>query len=203
MSSQRVLHFTDPDAWMDYAEKYGRGGIFGTVMGQLERAGRNAALMKMWGPAPDAAFDAEIDRLRQGARQRGDVAGQKALDNPMVRARFEAVNGMADAPANMRLAQVMRTLRGWEGLTKLGSIVLSKATDLPITASVFKRAGGTWLEGYRHAFMSGILHLGSEDAKAAAEALDVGARSFAGHIGSQYSATDGASRAGPPGKRPG
>lgn len=191
VSKARVLHFTDPDAWMDYATKYGRGGLFSTVMSQLERAGRNAALMKAWGPAPEAAFEAERTRLANEARARGDAGAVKALDNSMVQARFEAVNGRADTPANMRLAQVMRTIRGFEGLTKLGSIVLSKATDLPMTGHTFARAGGRFLDGYK-AFFGGVLHLGGEDAKAAADALDVGARSFAGHIGAQYQASDGA-----------
>lgn len=191
VSKARVLHFTGPDAWMDYNEKYGRGGLFAGVMGQLERAGRNAALMKVWGPAPDAAFSAEIDRLAAEAKARGQVSQAKALNDPMVRARFEAVNGMAEAPENMRFAQVMRTLRGWEALTKLGSIVLSKTTDLPIMAGVFKRVGGSWLGGYKSGFFDGLLKLGSEDQKAAADALDVGARSFSGHIGAQYLASDG------------
>src|SRR5581483_11211406 len=119
-----------------------------------------------------------------------DVGAVKALSGNMVQARFEAINGRADTPANMRFAQVARTIRGWEGLTKLGSIVLSKATDLPMTGHTFARAGGGFLAGYK-AFFGGVLHLGGEDAKAAAEALHVGARSFAGHIGSQYMASDG------------
>lgn len=191
VSKARVLHFTGPDAWMDYQAKYGRGGLFSTVMSQLERAGRNAALMRGWGPAPEAAFAAERARLSNEARARGDLAGVKALDAAMVQARFEAVNGRGDTPEDMRLAQVMSTIRAWEGLTKLGSIVLSKATDLPMAGHTMARAGGTFLDGYK-AFFGGVLHLGSEESKAAADALDVGARAFAGHMGGQYQASDGA-----------
>ena len=36
-----------------------------------------------------------------------------------------------------------------------------------------------------------MLRLGGEDAKHAADALDVGARSFAGHLGSQFISSDG------------
>jgi hypothetical protein len=190
VSKARVLHFTGPDAWMDYSEKYGRGGLFSTVMRQLERGARNAALMKTWGPAPEPAFQAEIERLAGIARDRGDVRAVKALDGAMVKARFEAVNGRAETPDNMRLAQVARTIRGWEALTKLGSIVLSKATDFPMTGHTFARAGAGFLKGYEAAWQ-GVMRLGSADAKRAADALDVGARSFAGHIGSQYLASDG------------
>lgn len=191
VSKARVLHFKDPDAWMDYASQYGRGGVFSTIMSQLERAGRNAALMRGWGPAPEAAFEAERGRLSNEARGRGDVAGVKALDGVMTRARFEAVNGAGETPDNMRLAQTMQTIRKVEALTKLGSIVLSKATDLPMTGHTFARAGAGFLNGYG-AFFKGVLHLGGEDAKRAADALHVGARSFAGHMGGQYLASDGA-----------
>lgn len=191
VSKSRVLHFTDSNAWMDYSAKYGRGGLFSTVMGQLERAGRNAALMKHWGPTPEAAFEAEKTRLGQGLRAQGDAKGIKALDGAMVKARFEAITGRGDTAVNMRLAQTMRTMRGLEALTKLGSIVLSKATDLPMTGQTMARAGAGFLNGYG-AFFGGVLRLGSEEAKRAADALDVGARSFAGHMGGQYQAGDGA-----------
>lgn len=191
VSKSRVLHFASPDAWIDYNAKYGRGNLFATVMSQLERGARNAALMRTWGPAPDAAFDAERQHLAGEARTRGDVGAVKGLDTAMVRARFEAINGTADAPDNLRLARIMQTARQWEGLTKLGSIVLSKATDLPMTGHTFARSGAGFLAGYK-AFFDGVLHLGGEDAKAAADALDVGARAFAGHMGSQYQASDGA-----------
>jgi hypothetical protein len=192
VSKARVLHFAGPDAWADYAQKYGRtGGLYAAVMDQLERAGRNTALMRVWGPAPEAAFDAEVSRLRDEARSRGAAGEAKALDSPMVRARFEAVNGMAEAPANLRFAQVMRGLRGWEALTKLGSIVLSKTTDIPITAGVFKRVGGDWLGGYRAGVFDGLLNMAPAEQKAAAEALDVGARAFAGHMAGQFLSSDG------------
>ncbi|HUO22691.1 MAG TPA: hypothetical protein VMU59_09275 [Caulobacteraceae bacterium] len=190
VSKARVLHFADPDAWVDYNAKYGRGTLFSAVMSQLERGARNAALMKAWGPAPEAAFEAEKTRLANEARAIGDAKSVKALDGSMVRARFEALNGRADTPDNMRLASTMRTIRGLEALTKLGSIVLSKATDLPMTGHTMARAGAGFLRGYG-AFFGGVLRLGSEDAKRAADALDVGARSFASHLTAPYLASDG------------
>lgn len=191
VSAARVLHFKDADAWMDYAGKYGRGGLLSTVVEQLGRAGRNAALMKHWGPNPEAAFEAEKARLANAARATGDPAGIRALGGTGTQANFESVTGRGEAPANLRLAQTMSTIRRFEALTKLGSIVLSKATDLPMTGLTFARAGAGFMAGHE-AFFTGLLRLGSEDAKRAADALDVGARSFAGHLGGQYMATDGA-----------
>ncbi len=190
VSASRVLHFKDPDAWVDYSGKYGNGSLFGTVMGQLERAGRNTALMQRWGPAPDAARAAEIARLSSEAMGRGDPDVAKKLQSGRQAADFDALNGRLNTPENLRLALVLRAIRSWEGLTKLGGIVLSKATDLPMTGHTFARAGAGFLAGYEGA-LRGIAHLQGEDAKRAADLLDVGARSFAGHLSGGFNADEG------------
>ncbi len=190
VSRARVLHFKDPDAWADYAEKYGASGLYATVMHQLGRAGRNSALMETWGPSPQASFKARVERVRAEAMAAGRTADADALNNWRVRANFEAVSGADATPANPRAAQVMRAIRGWEAATKLGSIILSKTTDLVLSGSTMKRAGGTFLDGYKGWF-DGLTHLGSADAKAAADSFDVGARSFAGHLGGQFRNGDG------------
>lgn len=191
VSRARVLHFTNPDAWMDYNAKFGTGGVFSTIMNDLGRAGRNAALMERWGPNPDLARKAELNRLHSQAMARGDTKAAKALQNNRHRAEWEAINGRLNTPDNMRLAQTMRTIRSVEALTKLGSIVLSKATDLPMAGQTMARAGAGYLAGYSGA-IKGVMRLGSEDAKHAGEALYVGARSASGHLGGQFLATDGA-----------
>ena len=191
VSRARVLHFKDPDAWIDYNQAYGRSSLYSSIMGQLERAGRNAALMKTFGPNPDAAFKSEIDRLRGQARSRGDVGAQQALDKASVQQAMEAINGRADMPQNLRFAAAMRNLRAWEAMTKLGGIVLSKTTDLVLSGATTARAGAGYLNGMFGA-IEGITRLGSAEAKAAAESMDVGARAFAGHLGGQFQPTDGA-----------
>lgn len=190
VSKARVLHFKDPDAWIDYNAKYGSGSLFQTVMGQLERGGKNAALMQRWGPSPDAARAAELSRLADSARRRGEPDVAKKLMGARQAADFDALNGRLNVPENLRLAMVLRGIRSWEGITKLGSIVLSKATDLPMTGHAFARAGAGFLAGYEGA-IRGITHLQGEEAKRAADLLDVGARSFAGHLGGQFNAGDG------------
>jgi hypothetical protein len=190
VSKARVLHFSSPDHWMDYNTRYGSGSLFRTVMGQLERSARNAALMQRWGPAPETARAAEIERLSQRARARGDVQVARRLAGARQQSDFEAITGRLNVPESLRLAMIARGIRSWEGVTKLGSIVLSKATDLPMTGHTFARAGAGFLKGYEGA-LRGITHLQGEEGRRAAELLDVGARSFAGHLSGQFSAGDG------------
>lgn len=190
VSRERVLHFKDPDAWVDYNNRFGTGSLYRSVMMQLERGSRNTALMARWGPNPEAAFENEIARLETTAKGRGDVDAANALHGWKVKASFEAINGRLEVPESLRMAMVVRSLRSWEAITKLGSIVLSKATDLPMTGHTFARAGAGFLSGYEAAF-KGLAHMQGEEGKRAADLLDVGARSFAGHLSGQFNAADG------------
>jgi len=57
---------------------------------------------------------------------------------------------------------------------------------------VFARAGAGFLAGYE-GVIRGLLNLGSEDAKRAADLLECGAGAFAGHLTAPFHAADGAS----------
>jgi hypothetical protein len=61
-----VLHFNGPDAWMDYHARFGRGSLLGAIIGDLERAGKNTALMRRLGAEPAGGV-----RQRGGAADRG------------------------------------------------------------------------------------------------------------------------------------
>ena len=190
VSKARVLQFKDPDAWFDYNERYGRGSVYSSAIGELDRAGRNSALMKAYGPAPEAARAAEVDRLSNDARQRGDPGAVAALNSRKTQASFDALTGRLNAPENLRFAMVVRSIRTVESLSKLGSMVLSKTTDLPMAAHTMKRAGATFLDGYRGS-LAGIARLESDDAKHVAELLHVGTRAFAGEMMGRFHGPDG------------
>lgn len=189
-SASRVLHFKGPDAWLDYAEAFGSGGLYGAVMGDLDRAAKNSALMARWGPSPEAARAAEIERLSQSARARGDVGAVDKLNNRMRQAEFDALTGAGSAPENLRLAVIGRTIRAAEVLSKLGGVVLSALSDGSLAAQRMKRAGGTFLDGYG-GLLKGVARMQGEEGRAVADALDVGARSAAAHLTARFAASDG------------
>lgn len=190
VSRSRVLHFKGPDGWLDYAETFGRGGLYGAIMQDLERAARNSALMARWGPSPEAARRAEVERLSQAARARGDVGAVDRLNDRMRQAEFDELTGAGQAPENLRLAVIGRSIRVMEVLSKLGGVVLSAVSDASFAAQRFKRAGGTYLDGYA-GVMKGVGRLQGEQGKAVADALDVGARSAAAHLTARFAASDG------------
>lgn len=189
-SRHRVLHFSSPDAWMDYHERFGAGSLYSTVMAELERGGRNAALMARWGPSPEAAFDNQVARLMEAARARGDEGAAAGLASGMRRAEFEELTGETARPDSLRLAIVGRTIRVSQVLSKLGGMVLSAISDTALASQSMARAGGTFAEGYKRAW-SGIARLQDAEGRAAADLMDVGARSAAAHLTGRFTASDG------------
>lgn len=190
VSTARVLHFSSPDAWMDYHERFGRGSLYGAVMGDLERAANNTALMNRWGPNPEVAWDDTVTELANQASKTGDDAGARKLRSNMRKAEFGELTGENNVPDNLRMALVFRAIRLDQSLAKLGGMVLSSASDIPLASHAHVRAGGKWLDGYAGAFQ-GILRLQSKDSRRAADLLDVGARSAAAHLTGRFTASDG------------
>lgn len=190
VSKSRVLHFKGPDEAHAYHQRFGRGALLANHMAELERAAGNSALMHRWGPAPEAMFDNTLAKLHAEARARGDTGAADRLTAAQRRAEFEEVAGLGSAPDNMRLAVIGRSIRMQQSLAKLGGMVLSGLSDTSLSAQAMKRAGAGFLDGYSGA-LSGIARMQSAEGKAAADLLDVGARSAAAQITGRFHAADG------------
>lgn len=190
VSKSRVLHFRTPDDHHAYHLKFGRGSMLSNAMMELDRAGRNAALMDRYGPAPEAMRANKVAELHAQARARGDAGAANRLLERQRQAEFEEVAGLANAPENLRLAIVGRSIRLQQSLAKLGGMVLSGLSDTSLSAQAMQRAGAGYLAGYDGA-MRGIARMQSVEGKAAADLLDVGARSAAAHLTGRFYAADG------------
>ncbi len=184
VSASRFFIYKSPRAWLDYNADFGNGGLYQAVMKQLERGAQNVELMKTWGPSPEANYEAEVQRLTAQAKDQGakGLAAAEKLTKTETRSHFDAVNGTANVPENLRFATIMTGIRMWETLTKLGSVTLSKAVDPVLSSFALARAGCGALEGYA-GFFKGVLRLQGKDARQAADLLDIGMRGFAGHLG--------------------
>lgn len=192
VSRSRTLHFKSPDAWMDYNERYGRGSLWEAVDGQMMRAAQNAALMEGFGPSPRASFEAEVERLVERAKARGDAEAIKKLSlSGLVSHEFGQLDGSATAPESVRLAAFSRGVRAWQQLAKLGGMVISAQTDTALGASALSRAGVTYLEGYAGIYRS-ILKMNGEAREEVSDMLNVASRVALGDITARHNALDGA-----------
>ena len=190
VSAHRVLHFKTADDFFDYNAEYGRGALFHAVQDQLRRAARNSALMEVFGPAPRAALEADIRRLSDRARARGDAAAVRGLKSPLRQAEFAQLDGSADAPESVRLAVITRNILAWQQLSKLGGMVLTGFSDIGLATTTLMRAGANMLDSYG-AIIKALTALPGDQRTAVADHLNVGARVLAGDISARFGATSG------------
>lgn len=155
LSSERVLHFKDADAFMAYRKEFGRGGtILEDVAQTLEHSAKSTALMERFGTNPRAMFD----------RLRSDLA-QKNRDKPKVVDKLKAefldhlfsdISGENRIPGNVTLAQIGSFTRSWNSITKLGGAVLSSVTDLANRAAETRYQGRGLFSG----LVDGVVSVG-------------------------------------------
>lgn len=134
-SQERSLHFKDAQSWFEYNEKFGNGSLFETVSQHLKNVGRDVGLMKVWGPNPRAAFEADRQQLIARAFARGDqdqvmALSGKTMAGKLALSAFDQVDGSANITENASMAAWGRNIRGIETITKLVNGVLSQFGDL-------------------------------------------------------------------------
>lgn len=156
-SRERVLHFRDGEAWFKYNEKYGRGNLREAFLFGLENAAQSTALMRVFGPSPQANLEKIIDDVRQTLRSRNDFAGIDRLNNSLKRLhnQIKEIDGTLNIEGNPTLAMVGRTVRTMETLSKLGGVLLSSFSDAPNFSSEFAYQG----RGFFGPLMQGLTGL--------------------------------------------
>ncbi len=147
VSHERVLHFRDGEAWFAYNRKYGRGNLREAYLFGLESAAQSTALMRVFGPSPQATLAAVIDDVRQALRLRADQAGLDRLHRAETRLRnqMKEIDGTLNIEGNPTLAETGRIVRTMESLSKLGGALLSSFSDAPVFASEFAYQGRGFL----------------------------------------------------------
>jgi len=143
----RVLVFKDATGWIEYNKEFGSGaGVFETMMSHVENLAADTAMLKVFGPNPDAMrrylgslFEQESLRL---TKQGSDVAGRQAAFrvNEKVDAKLRAeakkfenlwdgITGAANVPVNPVWAQRMGEIRAALTAARMGSAILSSLVD--------------------------------------------------------------------------
>lgn len=186
LSRRRVLHWDNAEAWIKYNREFGAGSIFVSHLSFLSRAARTEALMRNFGPSPEAAFAADQSRLAAKARARGDTAAVKRLNKRLRTGEFDQLTGAAERPESHRVATFSRGVRSWQQLSKLGGMIFSSVTDLGNGAQALHRAGVDYLKTY-----SGLVGSVGNIAdpvmqREVANLVGEGARTMAGDIAAQF-----------------
>lgn len=192
LSKGRVLHWKDADAWMDYAEKFGRGTLAENVTGALEHAARHTALLREFGTNPRAELEADIQHLLETRRQ--DTAFVDRLRNwqkPLAN-RMDELDGTANMPRNRLAAKIGAGVRAWQSLSSLGGVLLSAIGDVPLKASELNYQGIGFLEAYTDGFTSLFRGRGGKgtETRAILDDLRAGFEGMRGNIAGRFDAND-------------
>ena len=190
ISQSRELHFKNARAWFKYNQRFGRGNLWEGINAGLNSAARNAALMRRWGPNPEAAFNADKAQLIRRARDAGDFKTVKRLQGWRVQAGFDAVTGTLSRPADPTISAWAQGIRNMQQLAKLGGVVLSSLTDLAVRASAFRHHGIGYFEGLMNGLES--IMRGRDDGwrREFADNLAIGIDGMLGAMHGNFSATD-------------
>lgn len=142
-SQNRVLHFKTPQGWMEYNKVAGYGNLRETVDGTLSSLGESTGLMEVLGPNPREVVNRIVNRVGAKATEDGKLAlsnSQKNIDNIL-----SAIDGSDRIPGNAVAARAFSVYRGIQNLSKLGGMVVSQITDIPMQASEFRYQGFSFL----------------------------------------------------------
>lgn len=193
VSSHRSIHFKGPEEAWAYHEKYGRGDLMEAVQHGLEKAGKNTALMRIWGTNPQAAFDAELDQLTSLVAQSGDVrASDNLKGTAWAKALFAQTNGTANIGGNPDVAAVTSFIRGWQTLASLGQITVSAITDIPLTAGTLRYGGLGYFEAVGNQLNNLFGGYSPEFRAEMMEQLGVMMEGTLGAFGARFTSEDGA-----------
>jgi hypothetical protein len=191
LSKGRVLHWRDADAWMDYAEKFGRGNLAENVTAALEHAARHTGLLREFGTNPRAELEADIQHLKETWRQ--DIGLVDRITNwskPLAN-RMDELDGTSNMPRNLLWAKRWAAVRALQSLSSLGGVLLSAIGDVPLKASELKYQGIGFLEAYTDGFTSLARGRGkSAETRAVMDDLRAGFEGMRANIAGRFDAND-------------
>lgn len=141
-AQSRFFVFRDADAWLEYQNAFGEGDVFQTILAHINGMSRDIALMRIYGPQPEASlrFVEQLVGEAQGRRALEGTgpaaardAGRLAQGRPRIRDLYNTVTGQIYQPANQFWANVSAANRNIVTSAMLGGAVFSALADRTFT----------------------------------------------------------------------
>lgn len=132
LNHHRFLQFKTAADWMMFHGKYGRGSIYGTVMGHLDFMAREVATLQILGPKHNQVMRQLVDRARLDqarSEKRTRMADQPWALEAIYNKQTGVLDRWDDAQFPTLLKGVEET-RGYLAAFQLGSAIFSAVSDL-------------------------------------------------------------------------
>lgn len=190
VSEGRSILFKSADDWMDYNDKYGKGGVMDAIVSGADGAARDTALMQQFGTNPKAMFDTWHGDMISAAKARDDFKAVDALKGDPNKGLFDVVTGRAAIPENLNLAYRFATVRNVMQLASLGRVILSAQVHPVIAAGVLRHNGLNFWQAMGGQYRAILGNYGTET-QAVAHSLGAGIDGMIGHIVNRFRSEDG------------
>ena len=127
-SEKRFLYFKDADSWLSYQKEFSKGDVLSTLTDSLSGRANDIALMRVFGPNPDNAFDA----IRMTIEKNDKVFS--GTEKSMSDAIYKVVSGKVNQGQLTGFADFMQTIRNLLTAANLGKAFLSAISDTTFQA---------------------------------------------------------------------
>lgn len=197
VSQSREIHFKDSDSWFDYNDQFGNRNLREAVASGLSHSADSIGLMRALGTNPKSMIDTIRDDLILWAKSNGDPEAVAKLDKKSGRLEnfMAVIDGSMNVPGNAMGARWGANVRGWEMLSKLGSMIFSQLNDIAVYGSGARYQGRGFFSGMTEAVAGLGRNLGKEETRELAASLGVALDNIAGELGRAGSFAEGGAMA--------
>lgn len=180
-SHRRQLVFRSADDEVAYLNEFGRGNsIAEIVRHELQSGGKDIALMRKFGPNPEATFDRLYDDRRKALVAAKNYKGLKRLDrmyHALKENDWNILTGNTGHPADNFVGHWLSAGRTWTSAAAIANSIWSLTGDTVLKASaITQRSGGSVAANIFNGYMRNAAGHGMETAEAAAFAAENGIR---------------------------
>jgi hypothetical protein len=139
-SESRQIHYKDAESFIAAQKAYGERNLLELLIGHIDRASRDIALVETLGPNPNNQMRYFLDEGQKVTIEADPLKADKtAKQRRKIEHLYEEVAGTREPPASAAIANGFETYRALNVASRLGSAVLTSVTDqgtLGLTAAM-------------------------------------------------------------------
>lgn len=174
-----ILYFNSAQSAVDYSRHFTSGGIGRAMLEAVETHARRVALMRVFGPHPEAMIKSFLESLPVGD------AGREHIFNC-----YRSLAGEIGTPENPTAARVAAESRGLESMIRLGGAFLSSFADIASKVASARRFGRGWLEDWDCKLRPRFKSFQEEDRREFSRRLGLYCKALLGELYSTFNVND-------------
>ena len=142
----RFLQFKSADDWMAYADEFGTGSAYNSMMGHITGMSKDIALMEILGPNPAQGVKWLKDTILKSA-ETDETPGSHAIERARAAGKridrlYGEITGASNEPENRKIALFFSAIRSYQTSAKLGSAFISAVPTDPMFGVMARKVNG-------------------------------------------------------------